>query len=76
MLENAKDEKEREEIVMKRIYSVEETLHGRRGVLSLKDSYDYLRKLEFKKERVDDFMAKFGPNLAKPASNQLTQASS
>lgn len=73
MLENAKDEKEREEIVFKRIYSVEETLHGRRGVMSLKESYDYLRKLEFKKDRVDDFMAKFGGAYGMSASQVRKQ---
>ena len=60
LLENAKDQAEVDSIIMKRIYGAEETLHGRRGVLSLAQSYEYLRSLETRKEKVDEFVAKFG----------------
>ena len=46
VLDNAKDQDEVDQIIMERIYAAKETVHGRRGVLTLAQSYDYLRKLE------------------------------
>lgn len=61
MLDFAKDKQEREAIILDRIYSVKNSaVHGRRGVMSLGDTYDYLRKVEMKREKVDEFMSKFG----------------
>ena len=60
MLDNAESEKEREAIILKKIYGAKETLNGRRGVWTLAKSFEYLRKLEYKKEKVDDFMSKYG----------------
>lgn len=45
---------------MQKIYEVEETIHGRRGVLTLSQSFDYLRRKETQREKVDEFVAKFG----------------
>lgn len=73
LLENAKDDAEREAIILNRIYGAKETLHGRRGVLTLQQTYDYLRKLEYKKERVDEFMAKFGDSFGMTASQVRKQ---
>lgn len=60
VLENAKDQDEVDRIIMEKIYEAKETVRGRRGVLTLAQSIDYLRKLEREKEKVDDFVAKFG----------------
>lgn len=42
-------------------------------MLTLNQTYDYLRKLEFKKERVDSFMAKFGDAFGMTASQVRKQ---
>lgn len=60
LLESAKDQEEVDRIIMEKIYGAKETVHGRRGVLTLARSFDYLRKLEREKEKVDEFVAKFG----------------
>lgn len=61
ILDNAKDEEEVQKIIMERIYEPrDKTVHGRRGVLTLSQTFSYLRKLERAKEKVDEFVAKFG----------------
>ena len=72
MLDNAQTQEEIDQIILDRIYSRDEksaeTLHGRRGVLTLAESIDYLRRLERDKEKVDDFVAKFGDAYGMTAS--------
>ena len=74
ILDGAGSQEEVDQIILDRIYSSDgKSVHGRRGVLTLTESIDYLRRLERNKEKVDDFVAKFGDAYGMTASQVRQQ---